>query len=185
MLFYVVVLFSGLSAVTNPEFKANWLIGLFIVAPLLCMFLQEPLAHLAQRKKNWLPKNKGGFLTEAFFELFEIVLSFVTNTISFVRVGAFALNHAGMMSVVIMFMHKSTGASSVMVAIFGNLLVMGLEGLIVGIQVLRLGFYETFGRFYSGTGREFKPIRDDLNFWNHFFLNKMTLSTTLPNFGRV
>ena len=31
------------------------------------------------------------------------------------------------------------------------------EGLIVGIQVLRLEYYELFSRFYRGTGREFKP----------------------------
>ena len=43
----------------------------------------------------------------------------------------------------------------------GNLLVIGLEGLIVGIQVLRLGFYEMFSRFYAGDGREFKPINSE------------------------
>ena len=94
---------------------------------------------------------------EAFFELFEIVLSFVTNTVSFLRVGAFALNHAGMMSVVVMFMTTMNTGASIGIAIFGNLLVIGLEGLIVGIQVLRLGFYEMFSRFYDGGGREFKP----------------------------
>ncbi len=95
---------------------------------------------------------------EAFFETFEILLSFVTNTVSFLRVGAFALNHAGMMSVVVMFMFKLGTGGSIAITIFGNLLVIGLEGLIVGIQVLRLGFYEMFSRFYSGDGREFKPF---------------------------
>ena len=79
---------------------------------------------------------------------------------SFVRVGAFALNHAGMMSVVLMFMKSLSGAGSATVAILGNILVMGLEGLIVGIQVLRLGFYEMFSRFYDGDGREFKSINN-------------------------
>lgn len=125
---------------------------------LALIFLQEPLAKLCQRRKDWAPKEKGGFFVQSFFELFEIVLSFVTNTISFVRVGAFALNHAGMMSVVIMFMHQLSGTGSLVVAVFGNLLVIGLEGLIVGIQVLRLGFYEMFSRFYDGTGREFEPL---------------------------
>ncbi len=130
---------------------------------LVIIFLQEPLARLCERKKDWMPKEKGGFLVQSFFELFEIVLSFVTNSISFVRVGAFALNHAGMMSVVIMFMQSVSGGGSIAVAIFGNLLVIGLEGLIVGIQVLRLGFYEMFSRFYDGSGREFKPIGTELS----------------------
>ena len=115
------------------------------------------MGKLLAKQKDWVPKEKGGFLLESFFELFEIVLSFITNTVSFLRVGAFALNHAGMMSVVVMFMLKLNTVGSVAIAIFGNLLVIGLEGLIVGIQVLRLGFYEMFSRFYEGGGREFTP----------------------------
>ena len=113
---------------------------------------------MLEGRKNWMPEDKGGFFVQSFFELFEILLSFVTNTMSFVRVGAFALNHAGMMSVVLMFMHSMSGGGSVAVTILGNLLVMGLEGLIVGIQVLRLGFYEMFSRFYDGDGRAFRSV---------------------------
>ena len=39
----------------------------------------------------------------------------------------------------------------------GNLFVCGMEGLIVGIQVLRLEYYELFSRFYRGSGRAFEP----------------------------
>ena len=155
--FYALALFCGLSILNGAKHSyaaAFTAIGV----SLALIFLQEPLSRLAERKRDWMPKEKGGFLVQSFFELFEIVLSFVTNTISFVRVGAFALNHAGMMSVVIMFMHSMSKTGSIAVAVFGNLLVIGLEGLIVGIQVLRLGFYEMFSRFYDGSGREFKPI---------------------------
>ena len=44
------------------------------------------------------------------------------------------------------------------VIVLGNLFVMGFEGLLVGIQVLRLEFYELFGRFYSGTGVPYQPF---------------------------
>lgn len=156
MAFYVAVLYCGLSAIsgnTNPLGVA----AVIIAVSLLLIFLQEPLGKLAAKKKNWMPKEKGGFFMEAFFETFEILLSFVTNTVSFLRVGAFALNHAGMMSVVVMFMYQLDLGGSIAITIFGNALVIGLEGLIVGIQVLRLGFYEMFSRFYDGDGREFKP----------------------------
>lgn len=156
MLFYGLVLFCALSAVSGSSAPLGVAI-FFIILSLLLIFLQEPLGKLAARRKDWMPEQKGGFLVEAFFELFEIVLSFVTNTVSFLRVGAFALNHAGMMSVVVMFMLQLNTGGSIAIAIFGNLLVIGLEGLIVGIQVLRLGFYEMFSRFYSGDGREFRP----------------------------
>lgn len=157
MLFYCLVLYLAVSIILGSSHPTIAIV-IGIAVSLVLIYLQEPLARLAEKKKDWMPKEKGGFLVQAFFELFEILLSFVTNTVSFVRVGAFALNHAGMMSVVIMFIEKTNGAASIIVAVLGNLLVIGLEGLIVGIQVLRLGFYEMFSRFYDGDGREFKPI---------------------------
>lgn len=160
MVFYVLVLVCALSMVSGSSFPLGVAVTMIVIS-LLLIFLKEPLGKLAARQKDWAPKEKGGFFVEAFFELFEIVLSFVTNTVSFLRVGAFALNHAGMMSVVVMFMLKLNTAGSVAIALFGNLLVIGLEGLIVGIQVLRLGFYEMFSRFYDGDGREFKPTNQD------------------------
>ncbi len=156
ILFYGLVLYCALAALVYSK-KPFALAGIFIAISLVLIFLQKPLGALLAKKKDWMPKEKGGFFVEAFFELFEIVLSFVTNTVSFLRVGAFALNHAGMMSVVVMFMLQMQKTGSVAIAIFGNLLVIGLEGLIVGIQVLRLGFYEMFSRFYDGNGKEFHP----------------------------
>ena len=100
------------------------------------------------------------FVVQGFFELFEVLLSYFSNTISFVRVGAFAVSHAAMMEVVLMLAgYESGSASSVnwLVVVLGNVFVCGMEGLIVGIQVLRLEYYELFSRFYRGTGRAFKP----------------------------
>jgi len=88
---------------------------------------------------------------------FEILLAYLTNTISFVRVGAFALSHAGMMHVVTMLSQESSISGNLAVFILGNLVVMGIEGLLIGIQSLRLGFYEIFSRFYEGGGRDFVP----------------------------
>lgn len=136
---------------------APWFIGISIVLPLIIIFLQEPLALLVKRKKQWIPKKKGMFFVESLFEVFEIVLSYVTNTMSFIRVGAFALNHVGMMSVVFL-LSDMAGSADLIVQVLGNILVIGLEGLIVGIQVLRLEFYEMFSRFYIGNGKEFKNI---------------------------
>lgn len=160
MIFYILVLYCALSAVSGNSHPL-WIAGIFIAISLVMIFLQEPLGKLAAKKKDWMPKEKGGFFVEAFFETFEILLSFVTNTVSFLRVGAFALNHAGMMSVVVMFMFELSAGGSIAVTLFGNLLVIGLEGLIVGIQVLRLGFYEMFSRFYMGDGREFKAFNEN------------------------
>ncbi len=131
---------------------------LMFFVPLCFILLQEPLGKFIAGKKSFMPQNKGEFFTESFFELIEIVLSYITNTISFIRIGAFALAHAGMMMVVYEFVDLIGGVGSISILIFGNLFVMGMEGFIVGIQTLRLEFYELFGRFYRGEGEEFKPL---------------------------
>ena len=158
LIFYFAAIAAGLSMFLNFGIQiAPWLIGISIGVPLLMIFVQEPLSLLIEKKKDWMPEKKGMFIVEKFFELFEILLSFITNTMSFIRVGAFALNHVGMMSVVFLLSDMAQGGS-VVVQVLGNLLVIGLEGLIVGIQVLRLEYYEMFSRFFVGDGKEFQNI---------------------------
>lgn len=128
-----------------------------IIVPVIGIFLKEPILHKMDGQKAF-PNGFGGFFVEGFFELFEVFLSYVTNTMSFLRVGGFVLAHAGMMLVVTSLMTMAGNSGSWLIAIFGNLFVMGLEGLIVGIQVLRLEFYEMFSRYYEGGGIEFKSI---------------------------
>ena len=70
-------------------------------------------------------------------ELFETMLSYFSNTISYVRIGAFAVSHAAMMEVVLMLSGASAGSTNWIIFVIGNIIVCGLEGLVVGIQVLR------------------------------------------------
>lgn len=130
-------------------------ITLFIVVPLLLIFFKLPLWRLMKKEKPF-PKKIGGFLVEEFFEMFEILLSYLTNTMSFLRVGGFMLSHASMMLLVytILAMSGSFIGQS-LILIIGNIFVMGFEGLIVGIQVLRLEFYEMFSRYFEGDGKPF------------------------------
>jgi V/A-type H+-transporting ATPase subunit I len=128
-----------------------------MVVPLLLIFLKEPLERKGHGQKMF-PNGFGGFFVEGFFELFEILLSYITNTMSFLRVGGFILSHAGMMLVVTSLMEMVGGSGSILVLIFGNIFVMALEGMIVGIQVLRLQFYELFSRYYEGNGVAFQTL---------------------------
>ncbi|MCX7715103.1 MAG: hypothetical protein N2171_05200 [Clostridia bacterium] len=131
-----------------------------LLVTFLLMFMQEPLSKLVSRRKDWMPEN-GMFFVESFFEMFDVLLSFVTNTISFLRVGAFAIIHVGMMLVVGVLAQKAGFVGNIVVRIIGNIVVMGLEGLIVGIQVLRLEYYEMFSRYFEGGGREFVKLADE------------------------
>ncbi len=133
------------------------LIVLFLI-PLAVIFLKEPLTAVVEKKAKKMEEGVGMFIIQGFFEMFEVLLSYFSNTLSFVRVGAFAVSHAAMMGVVLMLAGAESGGSpNWIVIILGNLFVCGMEGLVVGIQVLRLEYYEIFSRFYRGDGKTFVP----------------------------
>lgn len=142
-----------------PVFNVFYVLVL-IVLPLLLIFLKEPLTRKLYHGKLF-PDGFGAFFVEGFFELFEICLSYITNTISYLRVGGFVLSHAGMMMAVTMIMEMSGGIFAVLIGVFGNILVMCLEGLVVGIQVLRLQFYEMFSRYFNGNGIAFTALKEE------------------------
>lgn len=160
LLFYVSLIAFALSKVTGLFSLPGKAVAAVVIISVLCMYLNEPLGKLIDGKKNWMPKD-GMFYVENLFEMFEVILSFFTNTISFLRVGAFAIVHVGMMMVVSV-LAKGGGVGGIIVTVLGNILVMGLEGLIVGIQVLRLEYYEMFSRYFSGQGREFISVNKNV-----------------------
>lgn len=157
------VFYGALTAVlalfmAGKPLPAGMILLVMFVLPLLLIAFKEPLTNLVERKAKIMPDGKGMFFVQTFFEMFEVLLSYFSNTLSFVRIGAFAVSHAAMMEVVLMLAGAENGSTGNMVVIvLGNIFVCCLEGLIVGIQVLRLEYYEMFSRFYKGTGREFKP----------------------------
>ncbi len=127
-----------------------WYVLPVLILPLLVIMLREIIVELIHGHK---PESIGGALISGFFELFEALLSFLTNTLSFLRVGAYAITHVALMLVV----HALAGSGNIVVLVLGNLFVMALEAVLVCIQVLRLEFYEMFGRFYQDSGREYTP----------------------------
>ena len=101
-------------------------------------------------------------IIEGIVELLEVFSSFFSNSVSFLRVGAFALSHA-VLSFIVFTMTELVGgdmsAGGIAVEVFGNAVIIVLEGLIVAIQVVRLQYYEFFSKFFTETGKEFKPFR--------------------------
>lgn len=153
-----IVLTIGLF-ISGKKLPAAAILVIMFGVPLLLMFLKEPLTNLVEKKSKILPEQKGMFFFQSFFELFEVLLSYLSNTLSFLRIGAFAVSHAAMMEVVLMLAGATNGGNpNWIVVVLGNIFVCAMEGLIVGIQVLRLEYYEIFSRFYAGNGREFKPF---------------------------
>jgi V/A-type H+-transporting ATPase subunit I len=106
-----------------------------------------------------LQGNPGSRLLTAAGTLSESVLQLLVNTVSFVRVGAFALAHGGL-SLAFNIMAEAAGnvIAGLLILLLGNLVVILLEGLVVTIQTTRLILFEFFIRFLRGTGRMFRPL---------------------------
>lgn len=160
--FYLSAVVSIFLLMSGNTLPATIVLLVMFVLPLLIIFFKEPLIHLVERKAHIFPKDKGMFFVQGIFEMIEVLLSYFSNTLSFVRIGAFAVSHAAMMEVVLMLGGIEAGNPNWLVIILGNIFVMGMEGLIVGIQVLRLQYYELFSRFYRGGGRAFIPYGKNL-----------------------
>ena len=153
LVFYLgLILAAAGKAVLGVDLFRPAYVLIVLVLPLLLMLLSEPLRLLLKGDPEWKHIKLGSLLGSGFFELFETLLSYLTNTLSFLRVGAYAITHVGLMLVVQMLAGSNMNP---IVIILGNLFVMGFEGFLVGIQVMRLEFYELFGRFYEDGGVAF------------------------------
>ncbi len=107
-------------------------------------------------------KGIGGFLmflVQSFMDVFETVISMLSNTLSFVRVGAFAVAHGGLSLAIFSLAGTEPNVKFWIVILIGNIIIVGLEGLIVGIQTMRLHYYELFGKFFTGGGMRFEPLK--------------------------
>lgn len=99
-------------------------------------------------------------LLELFGRLLESVFLLFINTISFARVGAFALGHAALSSVLMTLLEKiENPVSYAILLVLGNLFIVAVEGLMVFVQTTRLILFEFFSRFLRADGRIFKPLR--------------------------
>jgi V/A-type H+-transporting ATPase subunit I len=96
---------------------------------------------------------------QALAELIERLLQILINTLSFARVGAFALAHAGLSSAIVALMDASGNVvAKALVLVAGNVIVLVLETLVVSIQTTRLVLFEFFTRFLTAEGRVFHPL---------------------------
>src|SRR5699024_9612281 len=108
---------------------------LMFVIPLLLIAFKEPITRKLLKTKAQEQTGVVMTIVQAFFELFEVLLSYFSNTLSFVRIGAFAVSHAAMMEVVLMLAGAEAGNPNWIIIVFGNIFVCAMEGLIVGFQV--------------------------------------------------
>jgi len=159
-MFYIGALILIVSIVyKNPLLPTTvWII--YFVFFLLLILLKEPLANMILGKKILFEAGAKDYFIESSFEVVETLLSMFSNTLSFIRVGAFALNHVGLfVAFSSMASMTKSGVASVLILILGNIIIICLEGMIVFIQGLRLEYYELFSKYYDGSGVTFEPVQ--------------------------
>jgi len=137
---------------------------LVLMVPALLMVFREPIRNLVHgRAKLWDGNPIFGLFREVV-EVGEKVLTYLANTLSFLRVAAFALSHAGLCFTIFVLMkivYPLSGGFlwAGMVFVVGTALIIALEGLIVTIQIMRLEYYEFFSKFFRGGGVRYEPFR--------------------------
>ncbi|WP_295390113.1 V-type ATPase 116kDa subunit family protein [uncultured Thiodictyon sp.] len=148
LLFYLALMWGGLNVARG---------GAFGITPLLLVV--GALAALAWFAWRHLEAPLGEKVLVVLIETLETVIGYISNTLSFLRVAAFSLNHVALSIAVFTLAGMVGDFGHVITVILGNVFVLVLEGGIVMIQVIRLQYYEGFSRYFSGAGHEFAPLR--------------------------
>ena len=154
-------------AIKSIAFEENALPSTFVIlataTPLAIFFFKGPILAWAGIQKPAFPDGIVSYIMECVVKILEVLMGCVANTVSFIRVAAFGLAHAGLFVAIFSIADAlPSGAAgtvgSWLVFIVGNAIVIVLEGVVVTIQALRLEYYEFFGKFFSRTGTKYRPI---------------------------
>ena len=159
LIFYLILLYTIFRVVVTHSSISPAFIYIMI-GLLLLMVFKQPLANKLIHADKLYQKSPANYYIEEGFGVIETLLSIISNTLSFIRVGAFALNHVGLyiaFATMARMMTNSWGSLAILV--LGNIIIIALEGLIVFIQVLRLEYYELFTKYFRGDGIEYVPAK--------------------------
>jgi V/A-type H+-transporting ATPase subunit I len=137
------------------------LVILLIPVPLVLIIFSEVIKHLPHLDMKHLP----ALLGEGAFEAFDTLLNFLSNSISYSRIFALALVHAGLFIALYKVAHLFMGAPVVggliwfLVVLAGTAGILALESIIVFLHSLRLHYYEWFTKFYGADGVKYVPFK--------------------------
>jgi len=133
---------------------------ILISAGIVLIFL-KPVIEVIFRKKKEKESLFVSFM-ESLVDILEIIMGYLANTVSFIRIAAFSLAHAGLFLAIFELSRllRDVGGLplSVLVIILGNILIVLLEGMVVSIQSLRLNYYEFFSKFFVTGKHAYKPL---------------------------
>ena len=163
ILYWSVLALVASLAVPGFPIPSAVFIVLIILTTLVGVVFAEPLKHWMEGHPLHIEGSLGIFAFQAFFEVFEKFISMLSNTMSYVRVGAFAIAHGGFSLAIFILAKLASGGEDggvgywIVVAL-GNMALIFAEGFIVGIQTMRLHYYEFFSKFFLGGGSPYEPL---------------------------
>jgi V/A-type H+-transporting ATPase subunit I len=145
-----------------PGLRGAWpALAIALVVSGVAVGLADLLTNVVEGRRPLVEGSLGTALIQGAFQVFELLIGLLSNTLSYVRMGAFAVAHGALMMVVFIIANRvgpTRGLLYWFVIAAGNLAVIGFEGLIVGIQTLRLEYYEFFSKFFTGSGIRHSPL---------------------------
>ncbi len=129
---------------------------------LVTLFILQRL-RAAPGKPHPEAEGRGLRFLEGAIEVVDGTIRYVANTISFIRIAAFALAHAGLFMAVFSLAEtlgrlQGGGLWYWLTVAVGNVIIILLEGLVVSIQTVRLEYYEFLSKFFHGGGESFTPL---------------------------
>jgi len=163
-----IIYWSGIGLVVKSFLSSSrmphsaWLVAPMALA-LTGFLLKGPLLRLLGKQERAFPEGVITYVMESAVEVMEVFMGYLANTVSFIRVAAFGLAHAGLFVAVFSLADIVSGAPggrflSLGVILAGNVLIIVLEGVVVTIQALRLEYYEFFGKFFNRSGQKYAPV---------------------------
>jgi len=133
-----------------------------VLIPASVFVLKSPLEFFEEHKKHGKPFKATlimDWIMHWIVELLELFSGYLSNTLSFMRIAGLGIAHVSLMTAFFQIAGGfDSSLASALILIFGNTLVIALEGLSAGIQSLRLNYYEFFSKYFCGSGKVYEPI---------------------------
>ncbi|MDR1467995.1 MAG: V-type ATP synthase subunit I [Spirochaetaceae bacterium] len=135
-----------------------------LIVPVFFIVSGPLIWNIITARRPLFPEGVFPFFMEGVVGILETLSGYISNTVSFLRVGAFALSHTILSFIIFTMAEKVShamlgGLWQTVIFLVGNVIIILLEAMIVAIQVVRLQYYEFFSKFFTETGAEFKPFR--------------------------
>ena len=134
-----------------------------LIALLMLFFVKDPVLWLLGKNPHPFHEGLMAYGFDCLVEIAETIMNYLANTVSFIRVAAFGLAHAGLLVAVFELnelIATLPGGTflSIVLLVFGNLFIILFEGAVATIQVVRLEYYEFFSKFFNDFGEKYDPV---------------------------